>query len=84
MNLLGFILIGLIVLAIVAIVVGSIRRKGRWGLNPSLPNCPNCGTKVPALRTPSNYREALWGGWKCLECGSEMDKWGNDLSSERK
>lgn len=40
--------------------------------------CPECGTEVPTFRRPASVRQALWGGWTCSECGTEMDRHGND------
>ena len=41
--------------------------------------CPNCGTHVPRVRHPTSWRQALWGGWTCSNCGTEMDRFGNEL-----
>ena len=41
--------------------------------------CPNCGMPVPAFRNPTSLRQALKGGWTCSECGTEMDRFGNEL-----
>lgn len=38
--------------------------------------CPICGTPVPLYRHPTSFRQALWGGWTCKECGTEMDRFG--------
>ena len=49
--------------------------------------CDGCGTKMPTLRKPANWRQALWGGWSCPNCGTEFDRWGRNLgvtSSRRK
>lgn len=27
------------------------------------------------MRTPSSFRQAMWGGYTCETCGTEMDKW---------
>jgi hypothetical protein len=42
--------------------------------------CPECGTPVPATRVPTSRRQALWGGWTCENCGTEMDSSGNELA----
>jgi hypothetical protein len=39
--------------------------------------CPECGTPVPTFRNPSSIRQALWGGWTCSICHTEMDRHGN-------
>ena len=41
--------------------------------------CDGCGTKMPTLRKPANWRQALWGGWSCPNCGTEFDRWGRNL-----
>lgn len=82
-------LITIIVLVVVSLVlglfflglVGTLRRKGRWGINLQLPRCPNCGQLIESqVRVPRNMRQAFWGGWTCPNCETEMDKWGNRLS----
>lgn len=41
--------------------------------------CPNCGMPVPMLRQPTSLRQALWGGWTCSNCATEMDRDGDEL-----
>ena len=41
--------------------------------------CPNCGTPVPRFRNPTSLRQALWGGWSCAHCGTELDRNGREL-----
>jgi len=65
------------------IVIDSVKQKGNWRINISLPNCPNCGVKVPAIRTPTSTRQALWGGWTCSSCGCEIDKWGKEMNTAK-
>ncbi len=48
----------------------------------SLPNCPNCGLKVPAIRKPTSIRQAFWGGWTCSVCNCEINKWGKEIQKE--
>jgi endogenous inhibitor of DNA gyrase (YacG/DUF329 family) len=46
--------------------------------------CPNCGTPVPRFRQPTSFRQAMWGGWTCAECGTEMNRRGDEIRpSER-
>ena len=42
--------------------------------------CPECGTPVPAFRTPTSFRQSIWGGWTCHGCGTELDRKGNRLA----
>ena len=41
--------------------------------------CPNCGTPVPSVRTPTSLRQFLWGGWTCEKCSTEMDRHGKEI-----
>lgn len=43
------------------------------------PDCPNCGTRQPAIRTPASLRQALLGGWNCAKCGTEIDRHGHSI-----
>ncbi len=63
------------------IVVDSVKGKSDWGVDLSLPNCPKCGMKVPAIRKPTSTRQAMWGGWTCSNCGCEIDKWGKEINT---
>jgi hypothetical protein len=66
--------------SLVAVFVRA--RQGRYlpgsdmGLNlqPGL-RCPACEAPVPQRRRPQNLRQAMWGGWTCVACGAEFDKW---------
>lgn len=41
--------------------------------------CPKCGKEQPRVRRPKNLRQALWGGYTCESCGTEMDKFGKEI-----
>lgn len=41
--------------------------------------CPSCGTPVPRFRNPRSLHQALWGGWTCSNCGTEMDRYGREI-----
>jgi DNA-directed RNA polymerase subunit RPC12/RpoP len=54
----------------------KIDEGSKMGLNLSGDlKCPNCGTPAPAVRRPKNFRQFMWGGWTCANCGKEFDKW---------
>lgn len=74
-SILSAVVIGLIG-GFAIIVVGTINRKGKMGINTSKVSCPKCGNPMPAIRTPKNIRQFLWGGSTCVTCGCETDKWG--------
>lgn len=64
------------------IIVQSIRRRGKMGINVQALvnpiNCPKCGQVLPRFRTPKGFSEMLWGGWTCPNCGTKFDKWGKE------
>lgn len=72
----------------VLIVFGSlmlrdtIRQRGKWGINFKRAVCTQCGTPMPMVRKPANWRQALWGGGTCPECGFELDKWGRPIAEQ--
>ena len=41
--------------------------------------CATCGASAPAIRRPANLRQALWGGWTCPNCGTELNRWGHSM-----
>jgi ribosomal protein L37AE/L43A len=46
--------------------------------------CPNCGMPVPMFRKPKSLRQALWGGWTCSRCSTEIDREGHKLLTPAK
>lgn len=42
-------------------------------------HCPQCNNELPRVRVPTSLSEALWGGWTCEKCGTEIkvDFYGN-------
>ena len=69
----------LFVVGIASVVISTIRRKGKWGINLKPVVCPKCKTPAPKIRKPTSTQEALWGGWTCTNCGCKIDKWGNEI-----
>jgi DNA-directed RNA polymerase subunit RPC12/RpoP len=64
------------------VIFDALKGKGRlFGLTFRPLDCPKCGERVPYARKPLSIRQALWGGWTCINCGAELDKWGTDISS---
>lgn len=76
--LIGMFLVVFLPLGLALFFVFATARRSRWGINfdASSTKCPNCGGAVPTLRKPASPRQALWGGWTCVQCGTEIDKWG--------
>lgn len=60
------------------VVLGTIRRAGRWGINLRRVTCPRCAQPVSAIRAPKTLSQGMWGGATC-RCGCVMDKWGREL-----
>ena len=45
-------------------------------------HCPDCGKEQSKVRKPKNWRQAMWGGNTCAECGCEMDRFGNKIEKK--
>jgi len=69
----------LFIVGISLVVISTIRRKGKWGINLKHVICPKCQTPAPKIRKPTSTQELFWGGWTCTNCGCKMDKWGNEI-----
>lgn len=54
-------------------------RRNDWGIDRDPVNCPRCHVPVLTTRAPRTFKQVLWGGWTCAECGCVMDKWGHEL-----
>ncbi len=78
----GLVFLTLLV-GLVLVIRDTLRRRGKWGVNFRQVDCPDCGEPAPAVRTPANRRQALWGGHTCAECGTEYDKWGRRVEGDR-
>lgn len=65
----------MIVFALAAKMQADVNARG---------GCPHCHTPVPRYRTPTSLKQALWGGWTCEACGTEMDRKGMELTRAMK
>lgn len=72
------ILVGLAI-GLVLVIHGTIV-KNRWGINLRRVECPNCGTVMGRVRVPTSGEQAMWGGYTCPTCKSELDKWGRRIT----
>ncbi|HYH66617.1 MAG TPA: hypothetical protein VD866_18120 [Urbifossiella sp.] len=77
----GLLFLGLLGLGVL-VVRDTVRRSGKWGVNPRPIECPRCGEPAPLVRQPANRRQMLWGGATCMECGQEFDKWGKPVEDD--
>ncbi|MCW5958460.1 MAG: hypothetical protein KIT61_17900 [Pyrinomonadaceae bacterium] len=66
--------VAIIVPIILMIAAGMQRKVNEKG------GCPECGTPVPRFRRPTSLRQALWGGWTCSNCSTEMDRFGDEIA----
>jgi hypothetical protein len=78
-----FVIFGLLAIGVVGLICGTIA-KNRWGINLESVSCPRCNTLFPQIRQPQNVRQALWGGGTCAKCGTEVDKWGREMTSRER
>jgi hypothetical protein len=44
--------------------------------------CPTCTTQQPLWRKPTSFRQLVWGGWTCPNCGTEMDRHGKAIEQK--
>jgi hypothetical protein len=51
-------------------------------LLPPARKCPECGLQLPKVRAPGSFRQVMWGGWTCPECGCEVDRKGKKVESK--
>jgi hypothetical protein len=68
-----------LLIGLVLVIRDTARGSGRWGINTNAVRCPRCDEPAPTVRVPANWRQALWGGHTCRECGCEYDKWGKPI-----
>lgn len=67
-----------VVLAVFIVLLVYTKRKTEQ-INAS-GGCPVCHGDVPAFRRPTSFRQALWGGWTCETCGTDLDRNGMKLA----
>jgi len=48
-------------------------------MRPWRRNCPRCNADIPPIRAPTSFRQMLWGGWTCSNCGLELDRKGSPV-----
>jgi hypothetical protein len=82
MNVLFAVVASVALLGILLVAVGTVRRN-RWGIHWEPVNCPTCGSRMPHTRQSKSQSQAFWGGWTCVKCGCEMDKWGRLITPTR-
>ncbi len=64
-----------VVITLVAVLFLSVKMQNDVNVKGG---CPKCGTPVPTVRVPTSWRQSLWGGWTCIKCNTEMDRYGNE------
>ncbi|TMM57544.1 hypothetical protein FEE95_13780 [Maribacter algarum] len=80
----SIILIAIVIGVIAFFALTQINKDGKYadlGINISRVYCPNCNQKQPIMRKPANERQALFGGYTCKKCKTEMDKYGKELKT---
>lgn len=71
-----------LIAAIVGGVVGGIAAaKKVLSLNSQVRAnpCPRCNETLTGKKPgPQTWTQAMWGGWTCPECGSDVDRFGKE------
>lgn len=78
----GVLFFSALTVGMILVIRDTIRKRGNWGINLMPGPCLQCGTPMPIIRKPANWRQAMWGGWTCSECGLELDKWGRPVEGQ--
>lgn len=65
-----------------AILFGVFFIAALFVVSLRLPPCPQCGTPAPMFRKPASWRQLMWGGWTCSECGLELDVSGRPVEGQ--
>ena len=76
-------LIGFIAAAVFVVLLTFIKKDSKYskfGIHIKRIYCPNCNQKQPIARKPVNQRQALFGGYTCKNCNTEMDKYGTEIN----
>jgi hypothetical protein len=77
----SLLILGAVLMAGMLLVIHGTIFKTRWGINAASEiQCPRCGKIRGQVRVPQNFRQALWGGGTCPQCGLEVDKWNRPIS----
>jgi len=84
----------LFVFAILNLAFGAFDRAARMALpllfglyafvfigraNWASVTCPTCATEQPLWRKPNAFRQLMFGGWTCPNCGTEIDRHGKAI-----
>ena len=65
----GFNIVIFLIVAIDIVIIFYLALRQRY--------CSKCETKLPKFRKPKNQNQALFGGWTCPKCHTELDSSGN-------
>ncbi|HJQ55615.1 MAG TPA: hypothetical protein VJ890_01830 [Vineibacter sp.] len=77
-----FVPLQLVVVVAVALVLPPVLiwLMQKMGVSVAQPvHCGRCQTELPALRTPKNLKQGLFGGYDCPNCGAQLDARGREL-----
>ncbi len=69
--------------AIGLVARGTIARN-RWGLNLGKVNCPRCLRSVYKPGGIAGLWQSLFGGGRCTECKTLVNKWGREIMPSHK
>jgi hypothetical protein len=70
------VMLSLFCIGVIGVILDYIGQRGNRVINFKWPTCRQYGEPMPMLRKPTSWRQAMWGGWTCAECGFESDRRG--------
>ncbi len=78
-------ILALLGVGLLLVVYGTVA-KNRWGINLATVSCPNCNTRLTGTHTQKkrSLKQAMWGGYTCPVCGTDIDKWGRQAPRREK
>ena len=70
--------VAFMVVAVLILAYGTVAKNG-FGINVFEVVCPICDTVQPRFRIPESPEQARWGGSRCPNCSTSLDKWGRPI-----
>lgn len=74
-------LVAFVVALVIPIPLIWIARKMGYPIGEAV-HCSRCGAEMPMFRKPASVSQGVWGGYKCPNCGAELDAKGREITAD--